>query len=35
MHTCPWFHATNIPNCPPVNLVQVGIGGAGRCRDQA
>ena len=27
MHTCPWFHATNIPNCPPVNLVQVGIGG--------
>ena len=27
MHTCPWFHATNIPNCPPVNLVQLGIGG--------
>src|SRR5437868_4732810 len=27
MHTCPWFHATNIPNCPPTNLVQVGIGG--------
>jgi agmatinase len=27
MHTCPWFHATNIPNCPPANLVQVGIGG--------
>ncbi len=27
MHTCPWFHATNIPNCPPSNLVQVGIGG--------
>ena len=24
MHTCPWFHATNIPNCPPTNLVQVG-----------
>ncbi len=21
MHTCPWFHATNIPNCPPKNLV--------------
>jgi agmatinase len=27
MHTCPWFHATNIPNCPPKNLVQLGIGG--------
>ncbi len=27
MHTCPWFHATNIRNCPPTNLVQVGIGG--------
>ena len=27
MHTCPWFHATNIPNCPPTNLVQLGIGG--------
>ena len=27
MHTCPWFHATNIPNCPPQNLVQLGIGG--------
>jgi agmatinase len=27
MHTCPWFHATQIPNCPPVNLVQIGIGG--------
>ena len=27
MHTCPWFHATNIPNAPPKNLVQVGIGG--------
>ncbi len=27
MHTCPWFHATNIPNVPPTNLVQVGIGG--------
>ena len=27
MHTCPFFHATNIPNCPPANLVQIGIGG--------
>ena len=27
MHTCPWFHATNIANCPPTNLVQLGIGG--------
>lgn len=27
MHTCPWFHATNIPNAPAVNLVQIGIGG--------
>ncbi len=27
MHTTPWFHATNIPNAPPTNLVQVGIGG--------
>ena len=27
MHTCPWFHATNIANCPPSNLVQLGIGG--------
>ncbi|MCY3761415.1 MAG: agmatinase family protein [Gemmatimonadetes bacterium] len=27
MHTCPWFHATSIPNCPPANLVQLGIGG--------
>jgi agmatinase len=27
MHTTPWFHATNIPNAPPVNLVQIGIGG--------
>jgi agmatinase len=25
MHTCPWFHATNIPNAPPVNLVQLGL----------
>lgn len=27
MHTTPWFHATNIPNAPPKNLVQLGIGG--------
>ena len=27
MHTTPWFHATNIPNIPAENLVQVGIGG--------
>jgi agmatinase len=27
MHTCPWFHATNIPNAPASNLVQIGIGG--------
>jgi arginase family enzyme len=27
MHSCPWFHATNIPNAPPSNLVQIGIGG--------
>jgi agmatinase len=27
MHTTPWFHATNIPNIPSANLVQVGIGG--------
>jgi len=27
MHTCPWFHATNIPNAPATNLVQLGIGG--------
>lgn len=27
MHTTPWFHATDIPNVPPRNLVQVGIGG--------
>jgi agmatinase len=27
MHTTPWFHATNIPNAPPRNLVQMGIGG--------
>ncbi|MEZ4665793.1 MAG: agmatinase family protein [Thermomicrobiales bacterium] len=27
MHGTPFFHATNIPNAPPVNLVQIGIGG--------
>jgi agmatinase len=27
MHTTPWFHATNIKNAPPQNLVQIGIGG--------
>ena len=27
MHTCPWFHATNIKNAPARNLVQLGIGG--------
>jgi agmatinase len=27
MHNTPWFHATNIPNAPPSNLVQMGIGG--------
>ena len=27
MHTTPWFHATNMPNVSPKNLVQIGIGG--------
>lgn len=27
MHTTPWFHATNMPNVNPKNLVQIGIGG--------
>jgi agmatinase len=27
MHGTPFFHATNIPNAPPQNLVQIGIGG--------
>ncbi len=27
MHTTPWFHATNLPNVLPENLVQIGIGG--------
>ena len=27
MHTTHWCHATNIPNVPPTNLIQIGIGG--------
>lgn len=27
MHGTPFFHATNIRNAPPSNLVQIGIGG--------
>jgi agmatinase len=27
MHGTPFFHATNIPNAPAENLVQIGIGG--------
>ncbi len=27
MHTTPFFHATDIPNVSPENLVQIGIGG--------
>ncbi|MFL5758477.1 MAG: agmatinase family protein [Thermomicrobiales bacterium] len=27
MHGSPFFHATNIPNAPAENLVQIGIGG--------
>jgi agmatinase len=27
MHTTPWYWATNLPNVPPTNLVQLGIGG--------
>ncbi len=27
MHTTPYFHATNLPNVPARNLVQIGIGG--------
>ncbi|WP_036478634.1 agmatinase [Myxosarcina sp. GI1] len=27
MHTCPWFHATNMANAQAKNLVQMGIGG--------
>ena len=29
----PWFHATNISNAPPTNLVQIGIGGWTQPRD--
>ncbi len=27
MHTCPWFHSSNMANAPAQNLVQMGIGG--------
>jgi agmatinase len=27
MHTTPWYHATDIPNVPAKNLVQLRIGG--------
>jgi agmatinase len=27
MHTCPWYHSTELPNVSPKNLVQIGIGG--------
>jgi agmatinase len=27
MHTTPWYHATDLANVPPRNLVQIGIGG--------
>ncbi len=27
MHTCPWFHSTELPNVSAKNLVQIGIGG--------
>jgi agmatinase len=27
MHGSPFFHATNLPNAPATNLVQIGIGG--------
>ena len=33
MHGTPWFHATNIPNAPPTNLVQIGVGGWTQPRD--
>ncbi|MBX6342627.1 MAG: agmatinase family protein, partial [Thermomicrobiaceae bacterium] len=33
MHGTPFFHATNIPNAPPENLVQIGIGGWVGSRD--
>jgi agmatinase len=33
MHGSPFFHATNIPNAPPTNLVQIGIGGWSSSRE--
>jgi agmatinase len=27
MHTCPWYHSTELPNVSAKNLVQIGIGG--------
>jgi agmatinase len=33
MHGTPWFHAPNIPNAPPTNLVQIGVGGWTQPRD--
>lgn len=33
MHGSPFFHATNIPNAPASNLVQIGIGGWAGSRD--
>ncbi|HEX3722628.1 MAG TPA: agmatinase family protein [Nitrolancea sp.] len=33
MHGTPFFHATNIQNAPPENLVQIGIGGWVGSRD--
>ncbi len=27
MHASPYYHATNLENVPPTNLVQIGIGG--------
>ena len=27
MHTTPWYYATELPNVPASNLVQIGIGG--------
>ncbi len=35
MHGTPFFHATNIPNAPASNLVQIGIGGWTSSRDGA
>lgn len=32
MHGSPFFHATNIPNAPASNLVQIGIGGWTRAK---